>query len=178
MAARYLSRPFVRLGSAAVMLAALAAVSAPAWGLDLLQAYQAAQAQDPRIRAARAARDSALERLPQARSQLLPNLSASMGRNKNDVDLTQQNILGQEAASHDKYFSYNQTVQLRQPLYRKPLGDGLRQAGFIVEDAEATLEREDAEAAGRAWRRWLDIWMTREQREALGAVGSKVLPCR
>ena len=37
MAARYLSRPFVRLGSAAVMLAALAAVSAPAWGLDLLQ---------------------------------------------------------------------------------------------------------------------------------------------
>ncbi len=149
MAARYLSRPFVRLGSAAVMLAALAAVSAPAWGLDLLQAYQAAQAQDPRIRAARAARDSALERLPQARSQLLPNLSASMGRNKNDVDLTQQNILGQEAASHDKYFSYNQTVQLRQPLYRKPLWDGLRQAGFIVEDAEATLEREEQELVTR-----------------------------
>jgi len=44
--------------------------------------------------------------------------------------------------------------------------------------AQSTLEREDAEAAGRAWRRWLDLWMTREQRDYLGAAGSKVAPCR
>ena len=42
--------------------------------------------------------------------------------------------------------------------------------------AQATLEREDAEAAGRAWRRWLDLWVTHEQRAFLGTAKSKVEP--
>ena len=131
MADRLFPRFLPRLLGTTVLAATLAGAGAPAWSLDLLQAYQAAQEQDPRIRAARAARDAAAERLPQARAQLLPNLSASMGRNKNDVDLTQQTSLG-ESTTNDKYFSYNQALQLRQPLYRKPLWDGLRQAGFVV----------------------------------------------
>lgn len=44
--------------------------------------------------------------------------------------------------------------------------------------AQTTLEREDAEAAGRAWRRWLDLWVTHEQRAFLGPVKAKVAPCR
>ena len=142
MADRLFPRFLPRLLGTTVLAATLAGAGAPAWSLDLLQAYQAAQEQDPRIRAARAARDAAAERLPQARAQLLPNLSASMGRNKNDVDLTQQTFPG-ENTTNDKYFSYNQALQLRQPLYRKPLWAGLRQAGFVVEDAQATLEREE-----------------------------------
>ena len=148
MADRLFPRFLPRLLGTTVLAATLAGAGAPAWSLDLLQAYQAAQEQDPRIRAARAARDAAAERLPQARAQLLPNLSASMGRNKNDVDLTQQTFLD-ENTTNDKYFSYNQALQLRQPLYRKPLWDGLRQAGFVVEDAQATLEREEQELATR-----------------------------
>ena len=148
MADRLFPRFLPRLLGTTVLAATLAGAGAPAWSLDLLQAYQAAQEQDPRIRAARAARDAAAERLPQARAQLLPNLSASMGRNKNDVDLTQQTFPG-ENTTNDKYFSYNQALQLRQPLYRKPLWDGLRQAGFVVEDAQATLEREEQELATR-----------------------------
>ncbi|MCK2126023.1 TolC family outer membrane protein [Thauera aromatica] len=125
-----------------VVAAALGAGCAPAWSLDLMQAYQAALAQDATIRAARAARDAAIERLPQARAQLLPNIAISLGRNKNDIDRTQENSLGQEVEFGDEYFSYNQSLQLRQPLFRMPLFAGLRQAGFVVDDAEATLERE------------------------------------
>lgn len=33
--------------------------------------------------------------------------------------------------------------------------------------AQATRDREDMIEAGRAWRRWLDLFMTVEQREAL-----------
>ncbi len=33
--------------------------------------------------------------------------------------------------------------------------------------AQSTGEVEDGIAAGRAWRRWLDVFMTEEQREAL-----------
>jgi hypothetical protein len=43
--------------------------------------------------------------------------------------------------------------------------------------AQVTLDREDAEEAGRAWRRWLDIWMTREQREFIGRPSARVIPC-
>ena len=64
----------------------LTAASVPVWSLDLSQAYKAAQEQDPRIRAARAGRDAALERIPQARSQLLPSITASAARYKNDLD--------------------------------------------------------------------------------------------
>lgn len=33
--------------------------------------------------------------------------------------------------------------------------------------AQSTGDVEDGIAAGRAWRRWLDVFMTEEQREAL-----------
>lgn len=129
-----------------LLVAALAGLlgpfSSPAWSLDLMEAYQAALAQDARIRAARAARDSAIERLPQARAQLMPNIAINLGRNKNDIDRTQENALGQDVKFNEEYFSYNQTLQLRQPLFRMPLIAGLRQAGYVVDDAEATLERE------------------------------------
>ena len=129
-----------------LLVAALAGLlgpfSAPAWSLDLMEAYQAALAQDARIRAARAARDSAIERLPQARAQLMPNIAINLGRNKNNIERTQENALGQDVKFNEEYFSYNQTLQLRQPLFRMPLIAGLRQAGYVVDDAEATLERE------------------------------------
>lgn len=56
---------------------AFGAASAPAWSLDLMQAYQAALREDASIRATRAATDARRERVPQAKAQLLPNLSAS-----------------------------------------------------------------------------------------------------
>lgn len=131
-----------RLLLAAALAGVLGSTSLPAWSLNLMDAYQAALEQDARIRAARAARDSAAERLPQARAQLMPNVAINVGRNKNDIDRTQENVLGREVTVNEEYFSYNQTLQLRQPLFRMPLFAGLRQAGFVVEDAEATLERE------------------------------------
>ena len=97
----------------AVASACAALLSTTAHAMDLRQAYEAAYANDAQIRAARSGAEASRERLPQARAQLLPNLSASMGRNKNDVDLTQQTFPG-ENTTNDKYFSYNQTVQLRQ----------------------------------------------------------------
>ena len=44
--------------------------------------------------------------------------------------------------------------------------------------AQQTLDRKDADEAGRAWRRWLDIWVSADQREYLGSPKARVLPCR
>lgn len=132
--------------SGARMLRALAATAAllagPAWSMDLLQAYQSAQQEDATVRAARAAADSARERLPQARAQLLPNISLNIGRNHNNLSRTQENLLKQPVPTEEQYYSFNQTLQLRQPLFRKPLWEALEQAGHVVQDAEATLARE------------------------------------
>ena len=77
--------------------------------IDLKQVYEAALQQDASIRASRAAADSGRERLPQARAGLLPQVSASAGRNNNNLDTTAPNILGNlsttnELAHHESRF--------------------------------------------------------------------------
>jgi outer membrane protein, protease secretion system len=148
---------------ATAVLVALMPLTLPAWGLDLKEAYEAALEQDATIRSARAATDSARERLPQARAQLLPNVAFSAGRNYNDLTRTQQNILGKPSTTDENYFSFNQTLQLRQPLFRKPLFAGLEQAAFVVEDAEATLERENQNLGVRVTGAYLEALLAQDQ---------------
>lgn len=62
--------------------------------MDLRQAYEAAQANDAQIRAARSGAEASRERLPQARAQLLPNVSLSAERNHNDLTSKGRNFAG------------------------------------------------------------------------------------
>lgn len=142
-------------------LAAAFSSAWPAWSLDLLEAYQAALAQDATVRAARATADSARERLPQARAQLRPNIVFSAGRNHNNLDYWQKTPVPFE----DRYYSFNQTLQLRQPLFRKPLWDGVAQATFIVQDADATLERELQNLGVRVVGAYLEALLAQDQLE-------------
>ena len=144
--------------------ALLLGLAAPAWSLDLMQAYRAALEQDATVRAARAATDSARERLPQARSQLLPQVSLSVGRNHNDLTST-QTYLGKPVGNSDQYYSFNQTLQLRQALFRKPLWDGLQQADYMVQDAEAGLERELQNLGIRVAAAYLEALLAQDQLE-------------
>lgn len=121
---------------------ALAVACVPAWPLDLMQTYQAALAQDASLQAAQAAAASGRERLPQARAQMGPNLSASVSRFKNDLTSTAPNVLGVSQTSQSNYFSVNRTLTLRQPLFRPYQWALYRQAKFLVESSEATLEKE------------------------------------
>jgi protease secretion system outer membrane protein len=121
---------------------ALAVVAAsPSWAIDLSQAYQAAFERDATIRAARATAESRRERLPQARAQLLPNISASATRFKNKLDNTTLTALG-EFPSHQSYNSSTDSLTLRQPIYRKYQLADYHEAQAVVEDANATLDKE------------------------------------
>lgn len=148
---------------AVALAAALLGAAVPALALDLQQAYQSALEQDATVRAARAAADAQRERLPQARAQLMPNVSANIGRNYNDLTRTQNNALGQPVTTDEQYYSYNQTLQLRQPLYRRPLLAGLEQAGYVVQDAEATLERELQNLGVRVTGAYLEVLLAQDQ---------------
>ena len=154
------SRPrFVPRLASLALTAVVLLTGLPAWSLDLQQAYESAQAHDATARAAAAAADAARERLPQARAQLLPNIAFSAGRNRNDLSREQSGVPIPEAP----YYSFNQTLQLRQPIYRRPLMLALEQADHLVADADATLERERQNLGVRVTGAYLEALLAQDQ---------------
>jgi len=133
--------------------------------MDLRQIYQAALAQDATIRASRAAADAGRERLPQARAGLMPSVSASVGRNNNNLDTTTPNILGIPTTTNDQYFSDNKTLQLRQPLVNMQRWLQFEQAKFVVDEVEATLDRDLQNLVVRVSGTYFEALMTDEQLE-------------
>lgn len=137
--------------------------------MDLKQVYEAALVQDSVIRASRAAADSGRERLPQARAGLMPQVSASAGRNSNDLNTTAPNILGTPVTTNDKYFSDNRTVQLRQPLMNMQRWLQFQQAKSVVEEAEANLDRDLQNLVVRVAGAYFETLMADEQLELVQA---------
>jgi len=131
--------------------------------LGLLQTWQAAIVNDPSLRAARAAAVAGRERLPQAQSQLRPSLQFSASRFKNDSERDSVNFLGQAQTTNERYFSQNETLTLRQPLYRQPQEAAVRQAGYLVQDVEAVLARETQNLGVRVAGIYLEAMLARDQ---------------
>ena len=147
------------------MTASAMTVSAQASALDFKQVYQAALEQDATIRASRAAADSGRERLPQARAGLMPQVSASAGRNFNSLDTTSPNILGELGTINDRYFSDNKSVQLRQPLVNMQRWLQFEQAKSMVAETEATLDRDLQNLVVRVAGAYFEYLMSDEQLE-------------
>jgi outer membrane protein/protease secretion system outer membrane protein len=111
--------------------------------MDLSAAYDAAMDQDATIRAARATNLAGRERLPQARSLWLPNISLSATRNKNKLRSLTPGIFGVEQEGQSDYFSKNRSLTIRQPLLNRSKSAEYEQAFFQVADADALLVREN-----------------------------------
>ena len=154
---------FVKTALACALSGAAVASLAQAPTMDLKQVYQAALEQDATIRASRAAADSGRERLPQARAGLLPQISASAGRNNNNLDTTAPNILGTPVTTNDKYLSDNKTVQLRQPIVNMQRWLQFQQAKSVVEEVEANLDRDLQNLVVRVAGAYFEALMSDEQ---------------
>ena len=150
---------------AMAMTASAMTASAQASALDFKLVYQAALEQDATIRASRAAADSGRERLPQARAGLLPQISASAGRNFNSLDTTSPNILGELGTTNDRYFSDNKSVQLRQPVVNMQRWLQFEQAKSMVAETEATLDRDLQNLVVRVAGAYFEYLMSDEQLE-------------
>ena len=162
----YFCRPrLLKVMVAMAMTASAMTVSAQSSALDFKQVYQAALEQDATIRASRAAADSGRERLPQARAGLLPQVSASAGRNFNSLDTTSPNILGELGTINDRYFSDNKSVQLRQPLVNMQRWLQFEQAKSMVAETEATLDRDLQNLVVRVAGAYFEYLMSDEQLE-------------
>ena len=142
---------------------ALSAIAVPAWSLDLMEVYTAALQEDASIRGTRAATDARRERVPQARAQLLPNVSASVSRNRNLLERTSPDFLGDLSTTNLRYSSSNEALTLRQSIYRPFQVAEYRQAQAQVDDANAILERELQNVAVRVSTAYFEAALTSEQ---------------
>jgi protease secretion system outer membrane protein len=91
--------------------------SGSASALTLMQAFQAALANDPTYQQAVQDAEAGKEYKVIGRSNLLPNLQASYSANRNRVDLEAPNFLGQVTTTHPEYISRSAAVTLRQTLF-------------------------------------------------------------
>ncbi len=134
-----------------------------AQAMDLQEAYQAALVQDATTRAARAAVLAGEERIHQAKAQRFPNVSLSAGYQRNNLDRTQPNFLGEEVAVNDRYPSKNTTLTVRQPLYRKTISVTIEQTQAQRDEAEAGLRKETQALAVRVAEAYIQILFSRDQ---------------
>ena len=155
-------------GPRALALAVAACCALPAWSLDLSQAYRLALDNDATIRASRAAAEAGRERLPQARAQFFPNISASFSRSKNDLETTAPDFLGRTSTTDEKYTSANNALTLRQPLFRKQLTAQYRHAQAVVANVEATLEHDQQTLVTRVTQAYFETLLAEEQLVLVG----------
>ncbi len=141
----------------------LAMVCAPLWALDLSEAYRLAAQQDATIRAARATNEARRERLPQAKSHLLPAVSATVSRYRNSLERTSNNFLGLPVTTDERYTAKSDVLTIRQPLYRPALWADYRQAQAQVDDANAVLDRESQELVTRTAIAYFEALLAEEQ---------------
>jgi TolC family type I secretion outer membrane protein len=133
--------------------------------LDLAQAYRLASENDANIRASRAATEARAERVPQARSQLLPNVSANASAFRNNLVSTVPGFGNVPIVSHLHYNSSSRSLTLRQPIYRPFQMADYRQAKAQVEQANAELERDEQSLAVRLTTAYLQLLGAQDQLE-------------
>jgi outer membrane protein len=102
---------------------------------DLLGIYRDALANDAVYASARFARQAAAERTPQARSALLPNVSAGYGLNDNYADL--KPIPPTQVHIPPTWWSWGPSLTMTMPIYRPQNWDALDQAKLFVTGADA-----------------------------------------
>lgn len=153
---------FVRRAGASLIGLGLLTCS-PAWSMDLKQAYEAALTNDANIRASRAGAAAGRERLPQAQAQRLPNVNFSASRNYNDLESKSQDFLGRPTRAENQYYSDNQVLSVRQPLYRPLLNAQVRQAQAQSDEADATLERDEQSLVVRVGEAYFDALLAQDQ---------------
>lgn len=133
----------------------------PRWRLG--QLYQSALPHEARLRVAEATLRTAQSQLDMAQAQRLPTLSFSASRLGNSLDSTAANILGQLNSTQDRYFSFNQTLSLRQPLYRPTLGASVRSAEAQLQAVALVQDQEKATLATLTTATYFDVLLAQSQ---------------
>lgn len=125
----------------------------------LISAIRDARTSDPKWRGAIHALETALEKLPQARAGLLPDISIGMNRQRNITDYATLNSLATSPPPdrHTEFFSGGFQVKLKQPLFNWDKLVGYRQAEYDVLAAEKQYEQDNQDFLLRVAQAYFDL---------------------
>jgi outer membrane protein len=127
---------------------------------DLLGLYRLALDNDSQYAAAKAQYLATLEREPQARSTLLPNLNLVGRANQFTYDLRPQDL-------NNNFSDYGGGLQLNVPVYRPQNWELLEQAKIQVVQAESVLAQARQDLAVRLANAYFNVLQARDEIEAL-----------
>jgi TolC family type I secretion outer membrane protein len=133
--------------------------------ISLKRAYETAKVTDPQWRLAKYKQLESLEFIPQALSQLLPNLSLSVSTS----DVTQQLTNGTARSPEQQYPSSAKTLTLRQGILRPKQKIGLDVARVQLEQSELTLLDESQQLALRVMESYFATHFAFERQSVLDA---------
>ncbi|KYC28921.1 Type I secretion outer membrane protein, TolC family [Sterolibacterium denitrificans] len=154
------------------LLLGIAFASGSAQAADLLGVYRDALGYDAQYAAARAARDAGLEKLPQGKAGLMPQINLVADTQWNDVKnklrvsptITLGPWLGRLVPERTSY-SYNTNswgVSLAQPLFRWQNWATYKQAGLAAASAETQYALAKQDLIERVTQAYFDVLMAQE----------------
>jgi TolC family type I secretion outer membrane protein len=129
---------------------------------DFLSLYREALTADATFLTTQADTRGRRELLPQARAQLLPNLSISGSRSRNSTEQRSQEYFAPVKNEYD-YDSYNYALTLRQPIFRPYNIAAYFQSRSQVESADASLRWAAQEAAMRVGAAYFDVLLAESE---------------
>lgn len=148
----------------------IVSVSGAVHAASLLEIYQQALQSDPQIHEAEAVRLAALEAKPQARSLLLPQISATGDWSQTDTSGSSFSIIDNQTRSSDQDTDdVNWGLGLRQTLFRWDQIVGLRRADKTVAKAEAQREAAQQDLIIRVAQRYFDVLAAEDRLTSIGA---------
>jgi outer membrane protein len=150
-------RPFLMLATLILLLGGHSLRAA-----DLMEVYRLAEASDPQLRAADAARQATLEARPQARALLLPNVGVGAGISRLHSDPEDFPTRTGTARSY--------SLSIAQPVYYRDRLVLLRQADTRIAEAEAQFRAEQQNLITRVADRYFTVLAAED---SLGFAGSE-----
>jgi outer membrane protein len=131
---------------------------------DLLQTYHAAQSQDPVFAAAVAAHQAGLEKLPQGRSLLLPNinLNANSTYNKDTVQYPNPPAGLPFQSGQFNFNNHGYGVTLVQPLYRQQNWVAYTESELQVTQADAQFKSAQNDLILRVAKAYFDVLIAQD----------------
>jgi outer membrane protein len=135
-------------------------LSGAAYAADLLSVYREALGYDAQFAAARSALDAGREKLPQARSGLLPTIGLGASTTWNDTDSTRR--VSGATESNINYNSNGWTVSLTQPLFRWQNWVAYNQAEQAVAVAEAQFAAAKMDIIVRVAQAYFDVLLAQD----------------
>lgn len=143
---------------------------------DMIALYRDALANDSQFAAARFQYQATVEREPQARSALMPNLGLSANYNQVLPDVTSETVLTNSAGSvigtgtlngTNSYNSYGAGLSLSLPVYRPQNWQALEQAKLAVMQGESVLSLARQDLLLRLATAYFNVLAARDQVTAL-----------